>query len=194
MKRNKSKRAGEASDPTVGAIVTQVRAMLDGNLSGASVAPEIRQIRARHPGTTMKEAIRKYRVDAAWKIAESAGYVHVVCEPEFEPIETFEPDWKGLYSRDCDRERARKEWLDTIERDGIWMYATEYRLSLEGSAEDYRSWETADNIGGVEGDWKGTGYDVDLKAECLRAFLEAFDAETSQGAAELAARATYAVI
>jgi hypothetical protein len=121
---------------------------------------------------------RSAKVYVHWEEAEEQGLVRWQCEPEFLPIEDLMPDFSD--SKDPKADKA--EWLDLVRREGIWIYATQYRI------DETRRWETADGIGGIEGSIKGTGYDVDL----MQAALDALDRARQEEADKLAARATLA--
>ena len=57
-------------------------------------------------------------------------------------------------------ERERKEFLDKVNRDGVW--------GIIGEFFDGETWQHADSCFGFVGDdWKGRGYDVDIMRETL---------------------------
>lgn len=92
------------------------------------------------------------------------------------------------YEHGDDTPAQRKVTNARIEREGHWILVAYFR------ANDSDPWETCDSVGGFIGDdWKDSGYDVDLMAHAL----DCLDAEreriATEGAAELAARATYAM-
>jgi hypothetical protein len=130
--------------------------------------------------------VEKARVYAAWEEQEARGLVQWVCEPECEPVDSFEPMFEAYVEpgtrRKVTAEQAKEEWYAYINRVGIWMYATQYRI------DESSPWQTADSIGGVDGNIKSTGYDVDLMSACLEALDKAYEAKAN----EYAERPTYA--
>lgn len=144
--------------------------------------------KAREKRSAAKRAIemraREIDVYARWRVAEALGRVQFVCEAECEALESFEPDFEHCRDKDQSPADAKAEWYRVIERDGIWMYASQFRT------DETKRWETADTIGGVEGTIKGTGYDTDLMSAALDALDKAFQAEADA----LASRATFASV
>lgn len=134
-----------------------------------------------------KKAVREYKarewaVYSRWEDLETRGLVRWACEAECEALENFEPDFEHCRDEDQTPEEAKAEWYRSIERDGIWMYATEYRINA------VTPWQSADSIGGVEGSIRGSGYDLDL----MNAAFDALDAAYQAEADALDARATFA--
>jgi hypothetical protein len=140
----------------------------------------------RKLGWTAREALRTARIRNAFTDAENAGLVRIECSPEQEDLSAFEPDWEGLYPRECDQKRARKEWLEQVNRYGLWYYYSEFRTSQDDK------WQRADGVGGFlgasEGGFVSSGYDADI----MRAALDALDDARQREADALASRATYA--
>lgn len=151
--------------------------MTDTQRAAKRVRDRARRARAKHE---REYKARERAIYALWRAAEAEGLVQWACEPETDPLDMFEPDFSG----EVDPDAARAEWLHIVQRDGIWMYAAQYRL------RETDRWETADSIGGVEGDIKGTGYDLDL----MNAALDAIEAARQSEADTLVARGTYAMV
>lgn len=127
------------------------------------ILAEYRRLRAKNwPAAS---AMRAARVNVAWGDAEDDGLVELTCEPDqCSTIEECSGDYSDLVPHM--REKYRKQDLETAERDGIWVYSTHYRASVDSEVE------CADSIGGVTGDFQDSGYDVDLKSAALEALDE----------------------
>ena len=138
--------------------------------------------RLRRKDWPASQAMHAARVKEAWDAAEAEGLVQMVAEPDPELHDDSYIDTWGL--RPCDVEREKKGLWRTIERDGVWMYASQFRVSKD------REWETADSIGDCIGDLDDTGYDVSLKSGAL----DALDKARQDEANVLAERATYAAV
>jgi hypothetical protein len=121
------------------------------------------------------------RTRVSFKKAEDAGLVRIIQDPEdCIPIEDLEPDCSGM--RPSDAARYKKEWYALIEREGLWIYAVQWRLYPTDR------WMNATSIGGIEGDWKDTGHDTD----CMQEALDALEKARAVEAENLAVRCTYA--
>ena len=64
--------------------------------------------------------------------------------------------------------QQRKEFVRRIERDGVWGVLGSYRLGVDAP------WCRADSVWGFVGEeWKGSGYDADVKGETVKALRAA---------------------
>ncbi len=64
--------------------------------------------------------------------------------------------------------KERKEFIDRINRDGVWGIVGEYRINSN------EEWVIADSCFGFVGDdWKDSGYDIDIMSTTLEARTEA---------------------
>jgi len=146
---------------------------------GDDYVHEYQRLRGR--GWTASEAIRAARTRVAFEKAEEEGLVRWRCEPEEESLDIFEPDYS--HERPSDAKRYAAEWLRSVERDGIWLYGVEVlqdAFEPDGTPRAFRNtpkwvaaWEVVDGIGGVVGDIRDTGYDIDL----MQAALDALEAQ-----------------
>jgi hypothetical protein len=59
-------------------------------------------------------------------------------------------------------ERQYQEFVDKVNREGVWGIVSQYRCPCCGT------WKTVDSCWGfVGGDWKDSGYDLDIKQAAL---------------------------
>lgn len=123
------------------------------------------------------------KVRAAWDVAESNGLVRVRAEVE---IDCYDDSYIDTWDvSDAKKERYRKEVYDRIDREGYWIYFTEYRLT------DDEPWEVAESCGGFIGeDWIDSGCDIDMMVAALDALDKCYQAEAD----EIVSRATYASV
>jgi hypothetical protein len=95
---------------------------------------------------------------------EAAGLAKIEAEPENEPHDlSYVDTWEGT---DEDRETAKREILESIDRDGLWFWVASYREA------PLMPWRAVDSIGDTIGD-VGPEYRADLEAACVEAHTEA---------------------
>lgn len=134
--------------------------------------------RLRNQGWLAQYALRAARVNDAWSDAENERLVRIRCEPETDMYEF--PDYEGL--RPSERKRYEKEDRETVDREGVWWYVAEYRVTEDSP------WEQADSIGMVVGELDDGDYGIELKESAL----SALDLARQDEANKLVERATYA--
>lgn len=97
----------------------------------------------------------------------SRGDMRIVCSPEMcIDIEDMEGD---MFNPDANPDihprilaKQREEWIDMLERDGVWNYS--------GEVFDGEDWQHIDGIGWIEGDsFESSGYAHDIRLACLGA-------------------------
>lgn len=109
-------------------------------------------------------------VEARWADLESVGLVQLTWEAdEYATIEDLEGDcFNPQANPDMDPAQLaeeRREFIRTVEREGVWGLCGEYRLSEEDD------WQHADSVWGLVGD--DDFYVPDIKAATLDAFDKA---------------------
>lgn len=113
-----------------------------------------------------------------YRILERHGWVNLWAEQDDLTVEDI------LCSHE-DAEECHERTRETVERDGIQRVTGWYTVNPEaadcwtcqneGPSHDSHTWHHADSVGGFAGfDWKGSGYDDDIKAETARQFIAAW--------------------
>lgn len=133
------------------------------------VLSEYRRLRGK--GWTAQHALRSARIHAAFEDLVDAGLAKVEIEPDEMPYDaSFVDEWDDI--RERDRERQKKEILERVEREGhntMCVYVRD---------DEDTHWVLADSVGGFIGDdWKGSGYDADLKVSVFEALGLCSDAD-----------------
>lgn len=114
---------------------------------------------------------------------EPDGLVKLVLEPD--QLMYDDSFLTGMYGSKEKEDAARRELWDRIQRDGVWVASSWFRLS------EKHPWELADSVGGFVGDdVVDSGHDTDL----MESALECLDDERQREADKLAERATYAMM
>ena len=135
----------------------------------------------REPGTSLRACLEGVRIERAWREAERAGLVRMICEPEEDySLDGREDELQGLRPSEIKRYIAEERKL--VEREGVWYYATEFRAFIKDG------WELAEGLGWVIGSIEGHGEDWGLKEAALKGLDEAFQREAER----LSERATFA--
>jgi len=134
------------------------------------VKAEYRRLRAKE--WPARDALRAAKVKDAWEDAEAEGLVRAICEPE---IDYYDDSYVDTWEiSDARKARIKADIAARIERDGHWMYATEYLDPVDG-------WTVADSCGGFVGeDFEDSGYDTDMREAALKA-LAAIDPKLCEG-------------
>jgi hypothetical protein len=140
--------------------------------------------RLRNKGWTAQAALRAARIDDTWTDLENEGVVRIQYPYDSEPYDdSYIDSWHDLSP--AKRERAKRELHATIERQGVY--------GIVGEFFDGKNWITADSVWGTLGDdLTDNGYDVDVKASTIDAYLSHRDHVSTLAAEELAERATFA--
>lgn len=122
-------------------------------------------LRLRRKDWRASEAWRAAKVNVAWDEAEANGLVKLEADvDECTYIEDLDP---------CGTPEQQAETMRIAERDGVWVYTTFYLDPVDGFIP-------VDSIGGVIGELKDDGYDVELKRAALEA-LENIDVAMCEG-------------
>lgn len=128
--------------------------------------------RLRKAGWAPPYAIRAARIARQWARLEKLGLVRLRVAPdEHADIEDLEGGCFSPRANPCVRpstlERQRKALHDRIDQEGVWGIIGEYRAP-DGS------WEYGDGCWGFVGeDWRGSGYDDDIRGSTIRALRDA---------------------
>lgn len=146
-----------------------------------------RYLRYREEGASATHAIAMARTDEEWANEGGTRFsddfhtenVRVACEPESEMYDDSFLECNGWSKTRIEREK--KELWRLIERDGVWWYFSQARLSPN------HPWEYAGSLGMVVG-----RIDTWSRASLRREALDLLDKMRQEEADELAQRATYA--
>lgn len=138
----------------------------------------------RAKGLTGSFALSATRAFIAWDDAggddleddDGEKLVRLRAEPEWEP---YDDDYSGM--RPSDRKKAEEANKRAIDRDGLWVYISEARLSPS------HPWHPADSLGMVIGE-----LDIDYKLDLMLGALGLLDALRTEAAEVLSQRATFA--
>ena len=122
--------------------------------------------RLRRKDWPAKDALRAAKVRDQWDDLENEGKVRIVSEPSPDLYDdSYIDTWTDVSQ--AKREQARKELWARIERDGVWMYASEFW------DEEIQDWKSADAIGDFVGnEFRDSGYDTDLREAAIEAYEE----------------------
>ena len=134
----------------------------------------------RNKGWGVAQAARAAHTEAAWYDADGSTCYHsekedcvdcrdvairlVIVPDEICSIEDLEGDtYNPKANPDIPEERLKRERAEfaaRIEREGVW--------GLIAQCRGTHGWETVDSCFGFVGeDWRGSGYDIDLKSAAL---------------------------
>lgn len=114
------------------------------------------------------------RTRIAFEDAERAGLVRLRFVPDSEPFDdSYIDTWTD--QTESQRERARAELWEKIERDGVWGLVGQFRVSPAETISEIDGddgWENADGVWGFVGT-EPNGYESGIMAETLSALRDA---------------------
>ena len=106
--------------------------------------------RERSLGFQAHAALRNARIRYLWEEMQARGVVALRVVPDDNP----------------DLSWADKETIERAGSDGVWGLSAEYRCPCCGS------WVVTDSVWGFIGeDWRDSGYDTDLMASAMEAYV-----------------------
>lgn len=118
----------------------------------------------RKQGFRPEHSLSAARTRKQWEALESAGFVRLAWVTDCDTYDdSYIDTWTDV--RESERERARKDLWEQIERDGVWGLVGEYRFD----PEDDEGWDSGDAIYGLVGQ-DDAGYATDIMATTIDTF------------------------